>query len=218
MVSRRRFLGAAAATGLAGVAPSAAAPRGWTYPVERGALVAVLREQAALYDCPLEREEIAGLDRALAEVRPRSHVEAAFCVRCARPYPTAELVDEFVRRRRGGPPELPDHLVLALEGWGLPETQRMLVFREQLETLFRELTGLGPAAALRLHHQIWRRRAGIEELRAALGDRWRGLGAEELQVVFDAIRTYQGSAMRYTWCSTLVDRAQRIGSSARGIP
>jgi hypothetical protein len=209
MISRRQLLGASALAFIN--SPTVrAGERPWTYPVERDALVRALGARAALHGAALEPEEVAGLDHALDVIRPRTHVEAAVCVRLAKPYSTAELVDEYVARRRGEPPRLPDHPALALERWGLPSTHRMLMFREQVEALFMELTRKGRVAALELQARIWRWQAGLDELRAALDGVWRDLSEPELERILEAIHLYQGASL-YAWCSAIVDRAQRVG-------
>jgi len=66
----------------------------------------------------------------------------AFVVACGTPRTALNhIVDEYVRRRKGEKSQLPDVEMAPPEVMGLPDTQRIIIFREQLLSLLRELTG-----------------------------------------------------------------------------
>jgi len=50
------------------------------------------------------------------------------------------IIDEYARRKNGKKPKAPDHPILALKEWGLPDTQRILIFKEQVVALLKQLT------------------------------------------------------------------------------
>jgi hypothetical protein len=66
------------------------------------------------------------------------------------------LADEYVRRRDQEPSRLFDHPLLELRTWGLPDTRRILIFREQCVALVQELVGVGPEKAKTILFAIYR--------------------------------------------------------------
>ena len=100
------------------------------------ALEQVLAAQERLHGSVRDESQQSNLFYAFQEIRPNSHTELAFVVWAgSRCQPADSLVDEYCRRREGLPSILFDHPLLSLHGWCMPDTYRLLVFREQLEAL-----------------------------------------------------------------------------------
>jgi hypothetical protein len=73
-------------------------------------------------------------------INPSCYEDLAFVVACGKHHTCHELPDEYVRRRNGLKPLLPDHPIFALDhGYGLPDTKRILIYTEQIDCLLIEL-------------------------------------------------------------------------------
>lgn len=85
--------------------------------------------------------EIDRLVKAYFMIKPTNHVECAIVVWAAiSRKPVTHLLEEYCRRIAGISPQLFDHVGLELTGAGLPFTQRILFFREQVYALVYKLT------------------------------------------------------------------------------
>jgi len=175
-------------------------------------LIKVLDEQAHLYDEHYEQGNIANLRYGFDVVQPRRHDEYAFIVACSvRSYvSTADIMDEYARRRRGEAPRWMDHEVLTLEHRGLPNTQRILIYHEQAQALLMELHGSSSTCADSFRRRICERQSSLVEFVGKVQPRYRtSLSEEELETIYTRLEYYVNISADYVWCSTMVNRAMR---------
>jgi hypothetical protein len=177
------------------------------------ALVAAQKDQGIRWNDSLRPEQIDNLKYAVTKIEPRTHQEIAFAVAIGMSgQKLSYVVDEYVSRRGGGPTSLPDHPVLELENWCLPDSHRLPIFREQMDSLFMELTGHWMRERKALWHGIRTRKVSVSEFHACFRDPHRSLfTAPEAEVLYEAIHTFLNLGMRpYAWCSTISERAMRL--------
>lgn len=151
----------------------------------------------------------ANLMYAIQEIRPKSHTELAFVVWAGtKRQPANSMVDEYCRRREGLPSMLFDHPLLSLHGWCMPDTYRMLVFREQLEALAKQLTGNRDGRdVVRGIYQFEKSIKGISPVEfRKLVDPANGLRAEVVTLFYEYIRERYPESLSYVWCSTIIER------------
>lgn len=215
-ISRRSFISRLSAFGLIPFLPlgSINTPKDTANKEEYlNALIRVISEQASNVDCDVSNREIRNLTYALDQINPTSHHEmvmvVAFGSFC---FEADELVDEYARRRRGDKSLLPDHPVMDLEKMGMPDTKRMPIFREQIDTLFRELTNRSGVYSCELRRRLGAGKLGADEFASLLSKRYRAeLNDEEIQEIYDAMRFFNISCSSpYTWCSTMATRASAL--------
>lgn len=211
-MDRREFLRASALMGLAGIAPKqiTAAEIDY-YPF----LLRVVEEQGRMHDQEMSDQVRENLRYACLTVRPRSHDELAFVAAIGPRWMSyRDLADEYVRRRSGLPPSFYDHPLLELRGWGMPETYRILIYREQLLTLINELTGMSKRDSITLFYKYLQGRAGIPPLESMATESQRNaLTSQDFRMFERMIREYGVRSMPYTWCSAMASRAEKL---ARG--
>jgi hypothetical protein len=175
------------------------------------ALIRVLQEHHLRHDDVLHEEQKANLVYAFDKIDPSNHVEEAVAVALSMSYqPACHIVDEYVRRKKGEAPLLPEHPVMMLKNWGVPDTYRMLIFREQVNALLAELIGGTLEHGRRLCNKIMLREVKEQGFTSLLGDKYRGFRAKEIKVIYDAVCYYGPSARPYTWCSSMVSRADAV--------
>lgn len=179
-----------------------------------------LKDQGCLYGVEREVVQRANLISALEEIRPTRHTEFAFAVWAGSQCEvTHHIIYEYCRRRSGFPSSLFDHPLLALEMWCMPDTCRLLVFREQLDTLGKQLTG--NSVGRRVARGVYRfggPSAGIspEKFRGMI-DPQNGLSEGEITQFYDYINERYGESLPYAWCSTIAERALiRVGGGCCG--
>lgn len=211
MIGRREFMTMLGTLGLGAFAGRAAAGEQALdhYP----GLVAVLNAQNRVQGGrPMESRELENLRYACRAIKPSNHVELAFVAAVGPKWqPNDDLVDEFVRRRAGFPPELDDHPLLALDGWGMPDTFRIPVYREQLVTLIRELTKMTQRDSIALLSRYLQGRVDIPPLSGMAGGRYKqDLTAADFERLERIIRGYGYRTMPYAWCSTIASRAEAL--------
>lgn len=165
MIERRQFLSAAGTFCLAGVF-GLGAKREDAVPDYLDPMRIALQEQGRLHDAPWYEWNEENLQYACSRIKPTTHVELAFLaavsIRCVS---NQAVVDEYVRRRSAEPPLLFDHPVFELKSWGMPNTQGMLVFREQQLTLLREVCDWGLTDPPRYLWQVMQAKSERERLR-----------------------------------------------------
>ena len=138
-IDRRRFLGITTGMSVCACLPSF---------FRKGALVFQDKEsryiQAIIntfdeleeweYDTSAEQEEIDYLSYAFKQIRPRNHQELTFIIACRDFDSRKQIIDEYVRRRNGDASFAPDPPILAelLQKINLPDTQRILIYFEQI--------------------------------------------------------------------------------------
>jgi len=169
-----------------------------------------LEEQGHLHGCTRDDLQRGNLQYAFQEISPATHTECAFVVwagtRCQ---PVHDVIDEFCRRKAGQEPLLFDHEVLSLKGWCQPDTQRILVFREQIESLVKELSGKGDGKAIA--SGIYRfcgvgTGISLDEFVGMVTSKGE-LSAGGIADLYDYIKERYASSLPYAWCSTIVERA-----------
>jgi hypothetical protein len=213
-VNRRQFLSGLFTVGVAGFLVRqnkiANEPQKPDHALRLNALIRVLQEHHMLHDDVLHDEQKANLVYAVEKIKPLNHAEEAVAVACSMSQqPVCHIVDEYVRRRNGGASLLPDHPVMTLKSWGVPDTYRMLLFQEQIYALLAELTGMVLLHARGFSGRMYRHQIKAQDLGLMLNERHPSLRANEVQLIYDAVCCYTPSARPYTWCSSMVSRAEQ---------
>jgi len=155
---------------------------------------------------------------AYSAVTPQTHTEAAFVAWSAGIDEGRKImIEEYCRRRRSESALLFDHPILEMKHIPLPYTQRLLVFREQIDVLASELTGTSPRDSIAF--QIYR--AGIDDISTRIigrGD-FRDMVTEEyrhaltdndIDQLYDLIQTNYRVSLPYWYCSGIVERALKL--------
>ncbi len=177
------------------------------------ALVTGMQDQDLRWNCSARPEQLDNLRYAVTKIEPQTHQEVAFVVSvgvsCQQ---LSHVVDEYVSRGRGGLISLPDHPLLALENWCVPDTRRLLVFREQMDSLFMELTDRWMHECRQLWHGVRARRISVDEFHEQLCEPHRSrLTVGETKMLYESIHLFLHVGIRpYAWCSTISERAIRL--------
>ncbi len=182
-------------------------------------VIKVLNEQGAYHEDRLDEIQIINIKHAVDQIKPSNHQELSFVVACGdQGQSSMHIVDEFIRRKNGKTSTLPDHPLLALEDFGLPDTQRILIYREQLEALIEDLTNLGRPSSkffslwntLRLAEYFSGKfvyNKLVEELHE---DYQKELSDREIETIYQALVFYIKIKRPYFWCSTMATRASLL--------
>jgi hypothetical protein len=178
-----------------------------------------LIEQDRMHGCTRDDIQRENLEYAFRKISPSTHTESAFVVwagtRCQ---PVHDIVDEYCRRRLGLAPIMFDHDLLNLRVWCQPDTHRILIFREQLESLVNELTGRSDGQ--RVTYEIYRHETNgdsisLDKFASLIDADAYKLSHEEIAAFYHNIRDSYATSLPYTWCSTIVERAI---SATKGKP
>jgi len=183
----------------------------WTERQIQGFL-ARLREQDQLHGLEATVKQIANLRYVVETIQPDRHEEMAFAVWAyLHTYSVAIFTDEYRRRRDQETSNWPGHPLFALRPWGRPDTYGMIVYREQMQALFGELTGrkaftdgeYRQLSISRSHKPFYE-----EEFNALLDEAYRkSLTPGEQKRIFEAIDLYWPHVQLYVYCSTLAGQA-----------
>ena len=179
------------------------------------ALTNVIEELYREHDSRMDEREKANMSYAFSKIEPSNHLEEAIAVACGVSCMTElGVVDDYVKRKNGEAPQLPDHPVFALKAWAVPDTRRLLIFREQVEALLGELTGTSLREGRALCKKLLK--PGIEkhELSAMLRDTYREMNPRDIGMICDAALFYAPYTISYQWCSTIIDRAHTLLSKS----
>ena len=216
-INRRQFLTMASGYGIAAFTPGlvfrkSEEPNNGLY---KDALIKVINNQNALYDSKMLPGEIENLSYGLDRIKPANHQELAFIVACGTYHHSSSMrhiIDEYARRKDGKKPKTPDHPILALKEWGLPDTQRILIFKEQVVALFRQLTGCAEWGWQQKYRILTLAKDGIWKfLRVIMVNPYqRELSDEEVKDICEAIIYTKYKWKPYAWCSTIVTRASDL--------
>jgi hypothetical protein len=174
------------------------------------ALEQALAAQDRMHGTVREESQQANLIYAMQEIRPANHTELAFVVWAGTRHGFSQpIVDDYCHRRAGLPSSLFDHPLLSLYGWCMPDTSRILVFREQLEALAKQLTGNRHGRDIvNGIYQNERSIRGISPLDfRGLIDPVNGLAEAEVSQFYDYLKERYAESLPYVWCSTIVERA-----------
>lgn len=182
---------------------------------KKDSLIKVLKEDAEKHDIEWFNEQSDNLIYAVEYIRPSNHQELAFVVACGLQVESFEhIVDEFVRRRTGGKVLLPDHPFLAMEIEAVPESQRIIIYKEQIISILLKLTTYSRRYCLELYMRLLRTKYEMDDfskkdLAEIVCEEYRTqLNDKELGVIYDAI-LYNIQGNRYYYlCSTLATRAE----------
>jgi len=175
-----------------------------------GSLEQALAAQGRLHGVEREVVQRENLIHALGEIRPTRHAEYALTVWFGTRYePVQDMVHDYCLRRAGLPIMQFDHPLLALHRWCMPDTCRLLVFREQLEALATQLTG--NSNGLNVVRGIYRCRGysdGIspDEFREMIHPD-NGLTDGESALFYNYLGERYCDSLPFTWCSTIAERA-----------
>jgi len=147
-------------------------------------------------------------------IKPRFHDEYVFISSCVTPIEHClERLEEYVRRRNGEKPKLPDHPLFhlhALKG-ALPNTYGILAYYEQVEAVIGRLV-VAPA-----HRIVQLRRMlrlsyneGVEAVKASPRRKYREqMSDRDVLEVCKAIHTHLQHARSYSCHSTMIAAAER---------
>ncbi len=126
-----------------------------------------------------------------------------------------EIISEYILRKDRAISGLPDHPLLDCPGLGLPDTYRLLLFREQVTGLMQTLTG---ASLHRAEHMRWKfisdltlgRNHSDSRTSKQMATKYPNLSKSDIDAILwniNAYRTLFGPS--YAWASTMVSRAER---------
>jgi len=184
-------------------------------------LLRILDDQGTLWNClPFTTRQQGFLTEQFAKMAPSTHIEAAIFAAVAeqahsphRNKMQTEIVEEYVRRRKGDRPLMPDHPTLSLEGLGMPETFRLLIFREQVTELIETLTHLPSDKSDRLRKDLMARRISVTsaQFRALVSLGYRDLTDRDYEDIDWNLNVFICCfGLSYVWASTMVSRAEAL--------
>lgn len=175
-------------------------------------IIQVMKEEGARYNCLMPIEQINNLAYAFNKIKPALHEEMAFVVACCMaPHSLKYAVDEYSRRKNGKQSKGPDHPILALEEWCVPNTRRILIFKEQMQALWGEVTNRPPLSMMRLWQEVNNKTIGLNDFHELLTEKYRNqLSKDEVKIIYEAISYIPSGFRPYTWCATIVSRADAL--------
>ena len=183
-------------------------------------LLRVLDEQGALCTCTRFTDSERGfLTDQFLKMAPSTHLESAIFASVAAGAHAAswlmsrkvDIIDEYVRRKKGRRPLMPDHSLLSLTYLGMPQTYRMLVFREQVTKLIEKLTGLPSHKCDRIRKDLLEGRNSVNSarFRALVSPDYKHLTDMDYEVIDWNVNAYIWCfGPSYVWASTMVTRAE----------
>jgi len=184
-------------------------------------LLRILDDQGALWNClPFTVRQQGFLTEQFTKMAPSTHIEAAIFAAIAERarYPRlnelqTEIVEEYVRRRNGNRPLMPDHPTLSLEGLGMPETYRLLIFREQVTKLMETLTHLPSDKSDRLRKDLMTRKINVTsaQFKELVSPDYKDLTDKDYDVIDWNLNVFICCfGLSYVWASTMVSRAEAL--------
>lgn len=121
---------------------------------------------------------------------------------------TREYAAEYVRRKTGNPPILPDHPIFALDWRITPDTQRLLVFKEQIETLICVIMEPASRNERPYQKQFLRDEITFDRFSGRLEERYKKkLTQAEQMTIYRGLCHYVPNGQSYYWCSSIVNKA-----------
>lgn len=147
-------------------------------------------------------------------IKPRFHDEYVFVSSCVTPIEHCQdRLEEYVRRRNGEKPQLPDHPLFhlhALKGT-LPNAYGVLAYYEQVEAVIGLLV-VAPAHGVVQLRRMFRSSydEGVEPVRASLRPKYREqMSDKEIEEICKAIHAHLPHARFYSCHSAIVAAAAR---------
>lgn len=180
-------------------------------------LIKVINEQGRYNDYKMWQTEINNLTYAFENIRPTTHQELAFVVACgSQIMPYTHIVDEYIRRKKGYVSQLPDHPILTLNAYCVPDTQRILVFKEQILALLRELSGWGNQRVNELLYNLGK--PGDSDILfnkdnfiSFLNEKYRRqFSSNEIDIIHKILNYYVPHRISYFSCSTMASRGTQL--------
>lgn len=213
-INRRQFLTMASGCGIAAFTPGFVfrESEDLNNGLYKDALIKVINNQNAFYNSKMLPGQIENLSYGFDRIKPANHQELAFIVACGT-YPSSmrHIIDEYARRKNGKKPKAPDHPILALKEWGLPDTQRILIFKEQVVALFKQLTCCAEWGWQQKYRILMMEDTSWKFLKVIMiHDYQRELSDEEVKDICEAIIYTKYKWKPYAWCSTMVTRASDL--------
>jgi len=217
-ITRRRFMAGLSSAGFAACLPSWGAKSAEASVFRRGALIKILvereRESCREYGLEMDRDAIDSITYAVETIAPSSHNELALAINWSRGMRFKPLIDEYARRRSGKDPQLPYHPIFKLEKYAMPETFGIPAYREQIESLFKELFDIGSVSCRELYYKLLQssipgksERFDMKVFLDLLSERQRkSLSLGEADTIYEALQTYACSTTTYISCSVGADK------------
>jgi len=214
-VNRRQFLSGLFSITAAGLLSRQNNAIASNQPIDHSArmnmLISVLQEHHTRHDGVLHDEQKTNLIYAFEKIKPTNHLEETIVVACAMSMQSVyNIVDEYVRRRKGEAPRLPAHSAMLLKGWGVPDTYGILLFREQISALLAEVTGASLGYGKELCLEMTMGCINTRDFRSELAEEYREFNGDQIMAVYDAVLFYAPAARPYVWCSAMVSRADAL--------
>lgn len=168
-------------------------------------MIATLNEKKRLKTIRITEQETFNLTYAIRKIKPANHQELVFAIASGLHYtPQNHIVDEYVRRKNGEKSQLPDHPIFGkIIGRHAPDTQRILIYKEQIEDLLWRLTG---EYNLITFDMQWRNSSNklkgltFKEFIMLVDGYWL-LEKDEIQYVYNGILYYGKICLSYMTCS-----------------
>lgn len=210
MISRRQFIKGASVAGLLPFVPSFGS-NNTKISTDEGEhiqkLIATLNQKKRLKAIHITDQEVFNLTYALRRIKPANHQELVFAVTSGLHYiPQNHIVDEYVRRRNGEKSQLPDHPIFKEAiVYRAPDTQRILIYAEQIEELLLALTGKYSLITFDMRCRISSRklkRLSMEEFLSLIDGYWhKELSNKEMKYIYNAILYYGKICSSYVYRS-----------------
>ncbi len=213
MIDRRKFLISAAFAASGALMPLKAVKAAVTGNDALERITAAMNENISLNNCtPLDEDDLHALAYAYRTIRPVSHVEHAVVVACGRASILQwGITDEYVRRKKGEEPEFFNHPILHLKKLGVPDTQGLFIFKEQVDWFLAEIISEKDAFNLNdgilLRKKIGMGKMCFAEFYNYIHPRYRAyMSDQDVYDLLDLLRSYLWCDV-YICCSAIVARA-----------
>jgi hypothetical protein len=211
--SRRQFIRASSLCGVTALLPGFI--NGWNHHrnIESysEALIKVINDWNLPHGLGIHPDGVKNIKYAFEVLKPEDHQDLAFIVATCGFTPMKHLIDEYKRRKNGQRSLYPDHPVLELTEYGVPNTYRIIVYDEQLEALFQEI--IQDASKEKIWEDLWfNKNKSRIDLRKCLLEPYRSeLSDCEVRNIWDAMNYFRLKWIpSYTFCSTIVNRASEL--------
>ena len=213
--SRRQFISGLATITAAGLLPYQNNAIASNQLIERSGrmntLIKILQEHRMRRNDVFHDEQKANFLYAFDKIKPLNHLEETIAVACSMScQPVCDMVDEYIRRKHGISSRLPEIPIHSLNNWGVPDTYRVLIFRDQINALISEITGQTLRASHNICNEIMCGHIKDTDFASYLSDKYQWFSRDDVTAVYDAVVYFAPTGRPYTWCSTMVDRADTI--------
>ncbi|MGV8080330.1 MAG: hypothetical protein AB2L22_09765 [Syntrophales bacterium] len=147
-------------------------------------------------------------------IKPRFHDEYVFVSSCISPIEHClDRLEEYVRRRNGEEPQMPDHPLFHLQAskGTLPNTYGILAYYEQVDAVVGQLVNIPAHGVVQLRRMLRRSfDEGVIAVKASLRPEYREqMSDKDVEHVCRAIHAHLLHAKYYSYHSTMVAAAER---------